>query len=131
MGIRSLIYFQKRVDGTDVIYVVIYQQYDGYLNGVGKNLAAFLNNAVFVNGIDTAKSEMKDDRFICNGFEDLIALYIRKNKDNKAGGLYIYPAIPCQEEEFTYYVTDTTNGIKVKVNKSDEMSIKEFTKLCL
>ncbi|MHA2064318.1 MAG: hypothetical protein ACXABY_08055 [Candidatus Thorarchaeota archaeon] len=132
MGTRSLIYFQERdSDGTIVIYVVIYQQWDGYpQGGVGERLATFLKNAVLVNGVPYPAPEMKEEKFMCNGFDDLVARFIRKHKEDKAGGFYIYPAIPNQDQDYNYYVTNTDDGIKVKVNKSPEMTIDEFYKMC-
>ncbi len=50
MGTRSTItFYEKR--GTELIpYVNIYQQYDGYLEGVGEDLCKWLKNKIIVNG---------------------------------------------------------------------------------
>ena len=129
MGTRSLIYFQARdSDGKVVIYVVIYQQYDGYPEGVGATLAEFLSKVNLVNGF-TRKDEEEKERIVCNGFDDLVARFIAQHKSG-VGGFYIYPAVPDMIEEFVYHVTNTDEGIRISINSGKEMNISEFSKVC-
>ena len=86
MGTRSTITFYcKDINSTrEIPYVRIYQQFDGYLEGVGMKLIDWLDRKTIVNGI----SEYTPD--IANGPSCLVAQYIRDFK-TKAGGLYIEP----------------------------------------
>lgn len=85
MGTRSTITFCGKVDNEIIPYVNIYQQYDGYLDGVGVELCRWLNNKIMVNGISS-----RENRNIANGVGCLAAQYISENK-HEIGGLYIYP----------------------------------------
>ena len=85
MGTRSTITFCGKVGNKIVPFVSIYQQYDGYLDGVGTELCEWLMDKIMVNGISD-----RDNRNIANGIGCLAAQYIRDNK-HEVGGLYIYP----------------------------------------
>ena len=87
MGTRSTItFYRKDKDSTkETPYVRIYQQFDGYLEGVGMELLDWLDNKTLVNGISDYR-----DPDIANGLGCLIAQFIRDFKD-EVGGLYIYP----------------------------------------
>ena len=84
MGTRSTITFYSRMGGTNFFLVNIYQQYDGYLEGAGKELCEWLKPKTIVNGF----SESGFD--IANGAGCLVAKYIAEFKP-LTGGLYIYP----------------------------------------
>lgn len=84
MGTRSTITFIGKVDDKEIPYALIYQQYDGYLSGVGAQLVHWLDKKVIVNGISDYRPE------IANGLGCLVAQYIRDHKD-EAGGLYVKP----------------------------------------
>lgn len=133
MGTTSLIYFQeKRADGTIVIYVIVYQHFDGYLSGVGRNLATFLTAVKMVNGFDmVSEANYNEGDIICNGFGDLAAQYIKKYE--KENPRICETSCVGDREEFTYYVTyNTTSGcLTVKLDGFDvEMSPKQFEQLC-
>ena len=70
MGTRSLIIFRERRGDTFLIYVIIYQQYNGYIYCVGKQVLTFLQKVKLVNGL--RGEEEKEDVIICNGFDDLV-----------------------------------------------------------
>lgn len=89
MGTRSTITFCEKHDNKLIPYVNIYQQYDGYLEGVGKDLCMWLKNKIIVNGFSP-----DDKRNIANGIGCLSAQYIKDNKDD-VGNLYIYPIGEC------------------------------------
>ena len=50
MGTRSTITFYEKRDDKHIPYVSIYQCFDGYLEGVGKDLCMWLKNKIIVNG---------------------------------------------------------------------------------
>lgn len=91
MGTRSTVKFY---DGEDCI-CAIYQQYDGYLEGVGKSLAEFLESKKMVNGYNHAVPNE------ANGVGCLSAQYIAENK-NGVGGLYMTTVD--DEQEYNYIV---------------------------
>ncbi len=99
MGTRSTITFYEKRDDKLIPYVNIYQQYDGYLEGVGKGLCKWLKNKIIVNGFS-----FYDKRNIANGIGCLTAQYIKDNKDD-VGNLYIYPIEEyCEECDYNYSV---------------------------
>ena len=150
MGTRSLIYFQeKRNDGIIVIYIVIYQQYDGYLAVVGRTLATFLKAVKMVNGFAMAPEvNYSEGDIICNGFGDVVAQFIQQHKQVKEvpydflpATFDIYPAVYDQYvlQDYDYYVTydRVNNTFTVKVDSYDEeeqyeaeMSVEQFAQLC-
>jgi hypothetical protein len=81
--------------------MVIYQQYDGYPNGVAKWLIDFIKSKKMVKGYSN-----RDIQF--NGFECLFAQYISRFKSG-AGGLYIYPPNANMNEEYNYILTYNTD----------------------
>ena len=99
MGTRSTITFYEKLNTELIPYVNIYQQYDGYLEGVGKDLCMWLKNKIIVNGFSP-----DDKRDIANGIGCLIAQYIRDNKDD-VGNLYICPIEDsCENCDYNYSV---------------------------
>ena len=97
MGTHSIIRF-KDTDG--IVWVVIYQQYDGDLEGVGLSLAKFLHRIVLVNGIPGTK--LVGDKIYGNGLGCIAAQYIAATK-KEVGGLYI-EAPQCADKEYNYNV---------------------------
>lgn len=93
MGTRSLTVVQE----GDTEIVVMYRQFDGYLEGHGKDLAEFLDGIPVVNGIG-------DNRKVFNGVGCLAASLVAHFKDG-AGSIYLYPAgtRDCGEE-YTYII---------------------------
>lgn len=84
MGIRSVITFYVK----ETPYVSVYQQYDGYPDGVGKDLCDWLSDKILINGIS---SNLKDISKYANGVGCLAAQFIRDFKYG-VGNLYITPA---------------------------------------
>lgn len=115
MGTRSVVTFME--DNQHICS--IYQQYDGYLSGVGMELASFLDGIKIVNGIGHSPER------VANGIECLAAQFIREYKTD-AGGLYVisHP----QEEEFNYVVNydSDSQSLTVKVNDSSPVSLQDF-----
>lgn len=98
MGTRSTITFYSRMGGTIFFLVNIYQQYDGYLEGVGKELCEWLKPKIITNGFSKANWN------IANGAGCLAAKYISEFKP-ATGGLYIYPEDVAHEDcDYNYSV---------------------------
>lgn len=122
MGTRSLVRF---FDGATEI-VCVYQQFDGYLSGVGASLSKFLSSGVMVNGI-----RVGDDQKVFNGVGCLAAQYVAKHKDG-AGGLYLYaPGSSDVGEEYVYEVSGhLADPLMVKVTEYGQErffgTVKEF-----
>ena len=97
MGTRSTIAFIPKRNGEEEKPLVrIYQQYDGYITGVGHSLAKFLKSRKICNGITH-----NTNNALANGFGDLIAQYIKETKEG-AGGFYIDELN--SEQEYNYKV---------------------------
>lgn len=96
MGTRSTITFIGKTGNKETPYVKIYQQYDGYIDGVGHNLADFLKKKKIINGISNFNIKSNT----ANGMGCLAAQYIAFNKV-EIGGLYIDP-IDSSDENIDY-----------------------------
>ena len=99
MGTRSTIKFFGEEKEIEKNYSIasIYQQYDGYLSGVGKNLISWLKDIHMVNGIDI-NGGMK----VANGIGCLAAQYIAEHKKS-AGGLYMTSENDTEEYNYEIY----------------------------
>ena len=75
MGTRSTITFIERVNAGDSIVAQVYQQYDGYLEGVGRSLAEWLMPKIMVNGIPDYEHDY------ANGIGDLAAQFVHDFKN--------------------------------------------------
>ena len=120
MGTRSTVKFIRKRKNKLTPLVSVYQQYDGYIEGVGYDLANYLKSKTIVNGISFGNNED-----IANGFDCLIAQYIRDFKV-EAGGFYItdfddveeynYEVI-CDEDKYFSGDYDTVDDlITIKVD---------------
>lgn len=103
MGTRSLTFVHDERDGAAPI-VCVYQQYDGYFDGVGEDILSFLKGSEVVNGIGVA------DHTVFNGSGDLAARLIthfkRGDADN-AGGVYVESPTLADGDmgtEFAYHI---------------------------
>lgn len=96
MGTRSKTSFiEKRGDKLTHL-VSIYQQFDGYIEGVGYEIANYILNKEIVNGIKLG--DMATDKK-ANGFTCLIAQFIRDFK-TEIGNLYITTENDIQEYNY-------------------------------
>lgn len=97
MGTRSL----THVYDGDTRVVTIYQQYDGYPEGVGRELATFLANIEIVNGFGT-DAKLGE---VANGYGCLAAQLIARLK-TAVGDVYVAtPGDMGQEFEYEIHVT--------------------------
>jgi hypothetical protein len=109
MGTRCL---TKVYDDNDEIIICLYRQYDGYPEGHGKELQAFINSGVVVNGIP-----LGDKRKLFNGIYDFSAQLVAHFKTD-VGQFYLYPPHTVDVgEEYVYHVKIKNNKIKVTVQK--------------
>lgn len=83
MGTRSTISFIEKDKNGESTVACIYQQYDGYLEGVGKSLVEWLMPKIMVNGIPDYEHDY------ANGIPDLAAQYVHDFKKG-IGNLYLY-----------------------------------------
>ena len=102
MGTRSLTTFvetYKDNSGKKVKneIVTMYRQFDGYMEGHGKDLADFLAGGKLVNGIG------RGDKVVFNGMGCLSAQVVAHFKDG-AGGFYLQRANKNSGEEYRYKV---------------------------
>ena len=95
MGTRSKTSFiEKR--GEEYIHLVsVYRQYDGYVEGMGHDLANYILDKEICNGIRLGRDTSK----LANGFGCLIAQLIRDFKED-VGGLYIITENDIQEYNY-------------------------------
>ena len=102
MGTRSLTTFvetYKDNSGKKVKneIVTMYRQFDGYMEGHGKELSDFLAGGKLVNGIGSG------DKVVFNGMGCLSAQVVAHFKDG-AGGFYLQRANKNSGEEYRYKV---------------------------
>ena len=97
MGTRSTMKFIRKENNKLIPLVNIYRQYDGYIDGVGHELAKWLLDKNIVNGFGISADITK----LANGFGCLIAQYIR---DFKTEPGYLYITDMDNKEEYNYEV---------------------------
>lgn len=83
MGTRSTVKFYSEFNQEEPI-LSVYQQYDGYIYGVGHELAEWLKDKKVINGI--SDQAMKDG--YANGMGCLAAQYVAAKKES-IGGFYL------------------------------------------
>lgn len=118
MGTRSTMKFIRKGNNKLTPLVSIYRQYDGYVDGVGHELAKWLLNKEITNGISSNNDLTK----IANGFGCLIAQYIRDFK-TEPGHLYITDMD--NRQEYNYEVIfDDDKYFDGEYNVDDLITIK-------
>lgn len=123
MGTRSTLQF---IDGNHTI-ATIYQQYDGYPEGVGKQLVQTLNAYPIVNGYSPGQVGE-----VANGLGCLVGLYVKDHKES-TGNIYFTSHDHFGDEEYNYRVA-FSNEYTIIVTKygGDEKlfegNLEEFTK---
>jgi len=103
MGTRSTVKFYQ----DQQIVASIYQQYDGYISGVGYDLAKWLKTKTVINGIGNETMEG-----FANGIGCLAAQYIREHKV-KIGNLYMTTVD--DEQEYNYEVRHVDDSFEITV----------------
>ncbi len=108
MGTRSTVKFYSEFDQETPI-LSVYQQFDGYIDGVGHELAEFLKDKKVINGI--GRQTMEDG--YANGMGCLAAQYVAKMKD-RIGGFYL--TSPDDSQEYDYEVRYIDGKILIEVD---------------
>ena len=109
MGIRSTVKFYEEGNNEEPV-LSVYNQFDGYIDGVGHDLANFLKAKTIINGISGNQS-MENGH--ANGMGCLAAQYVAEKKV-KIGGLYI--TTKDNSQDYDYEVRFIDNKIIVKVD---------------
>lgn len=117
MGTSATVRFKRK--GNNPILVNVRHHYDGYIEGVGHDLAKFLLSKKIVNGI----SKFDDRNSIANGFECLTAQYI-SNVKKCPGNVYICPQYFEGDYNYDVIYDDYKNEIYIKVTHYDEVLFK-------
>lgn len=122
MGTRSTIKFiEKWENGCDEL-VNIYQQYDGYIDGVGKELARWLLSKTLVNGF---RFGMKMKTY-ANGVGCLAAQYIKEFK-NEIGDLYLVSLSDTEEYNYKVIIDSTMINGNNPINNIITIIITDYT----
>jgi len=123
MGTRST---TKVYDGEQFL-VALYRQFDGYPSGHGKEIAAFLDGRLIVNGFNS-----KTPKKASNGAGCLAASLVETLKDG-IGGIYITTEKDTEEFDYEIHITDNRE-VTVKVTNGDDViyegDVKGFVRYC-
>lgn len=107
MGTRSTVKFYDHNDEDPILSV--YQQWDGYIEGVGHDLANWLKDKKVINGYSVQTME----EGFANGAGCLAAQYVSAHKKG-IGGFYLTHAD--NEQEYNYRVRVLGDKIVVEVD---------------
>jgi len=109
MGTRSTVAFYSEHEPRKVL-LKVYQQYDGYIDGVGHELANFLESKKVVNGFGATEQTMENG--YANGMGCLAAQYVAEHK-TAIGGFYMTTNDDKQEYNYKVKFIDGEFNIKV------------------
>ncbi len=108
MGTRSTVTFFSE-HGSKEPVLSVYQQFDGYIDGVGYDLANFLKDKKVINGISTQTMEGG----FANGMGCLAAQYVASQK-TEIGGFYL--TVKDHSEDYDYEVRLVDGNIIISVD---------------
>ena len=117
MGTRSKTSFIEKIGNKRKHLVSVYQQYDGYIEGVGHDLAKYILSKKIINGFSLGQTMEKG---YCNGFPCLIAQFIKDFKTD-VGGLYIV-----DEEDTQEYNYNIIFDSDLYFNRGDTMLVDDL-----
>jgi len=106
MGTRSTVKFYGEYNNEPIMSV--YQQFDGYIDGVGHELANFLKEKTIINGIGNQTIE----EGFANGMGCLAAQFVLQFK-TKIGGFYMTNKDDSQDYDYEVRLKDGDFVIKV------------------
>lgn len=108
MATRAVIRFADREEGIPFdkmpnkqFGVQIYKHYDGYPQYLGREIAEFLKDRQYVNGLTSRVVKQM------NGPGDLMAQLTAHLKEDSGGDVYLYPAENTHNDHgqaYTYYI---------------------------
>jgi hypothetical protein len=108
MGTRARI---NIVDDGEII-CSIYRQYDGYPEGLGKDIARFVGGITVVNGYGSNPVAQ------ANGMGCLAAQLIGHLKQGKIGNVYMRDTSPeSHGEEYCYTLSESNGRVMLRVNE--------------
>lgn len=121
MGTRSIVHFYDEKEHV----LSVYQQYDGYPNGVGLELAEFLSKGEVVTGFAIG------DKINFNGMPCLAAQFIVAFKKG-IGGLYI--TNKKDQQEYNYTVKRKNGKLELTIKEENltvfKGDLKKFKTFC-
>ena len=115
MGTRSI---TRIHDEQGNRLLAIYQQYDGYPEGVGKNLADFLKEFEVVDGIPAGAAT--EQRRLAHGADCLAAQLVSHLKGDQVGGVYIAPLNSSELYNYDIYVKKVGEPIRMVCTYFDD-----------
>jgi hypothetical protein len=107
MSTRSTVKFYNGVQEQPILSV--YQQFDGYISGVGHELANWLKKKKVINGISGQTMEGG----FANGMGCLAAQFVAEHKTS-IGSLYI--TTPDNEQDYNYNVRLIDGSFMIEVD---------------
>ena len=122
MGTRSTIKFYETIESEEPL-LSVYQQFDGYIDGVGHDLANFLKDVKMVNGF---KSGQSMENGFANGMGCLCAQFVARFKSG-IGGFYITDKNDNQEYDYEVWFSGNEFIIKVDNFKGTPLELLEYT----
>lgn len=122
MATRATLRFVDRCNET---LLRLYVHYDGYPEGWPSKLKKRLRNTKIVNGLSSRKS----DKYIANGFDDLVLLLTFFLKGGEMpGGVYAYTQDEDIGEEFNYTLKENRDGsITITGTRGRKETLSGFT----
>ena len=101
MGTRgTILWVNKYSNGEEKPFCKLYNQYDSYLEGLGKEIATWILGKKIVNGYTLAQEQAGN---YANGFEDLATLFIADYKHGIGGLHLIEPTLDHSTNELCDY----------------------------
>lgn len=107
MGTRSTVKFYSEFNQSEPI-LSVYQQFDGYIDGVGHDLANWLKEKTVINGI----SDQTMEGGFANTMGCLAAQYVAAMK-TEIGGFYLTTKDDLQEYNYSVKLIDDVIIIEV------------------
>jgi len=109
MGTRSTVKFYSEFNNNEPV-LSVYNQFDGYIGGVGHDLANFLKAKTVINGFSGNQSM---ENGYANGMGCLAAQYVAEKKV-RIGGFYL--TTKDDSQGYNYEVRLIDNKIVIKVD---------------
>ena len=124
MATHCTVKFSLKDDNEELTPIVnVYHHYDGYIDGVGYDLAKWLCKKTMVNGLP-----LKYDKNMCNGIGCLVAQYIHNFKE-EPGGVYIYPLNNLEDEYHYDVIIKDSFRNSIPVNDITEITVTSYDEI--
>jgi len=118
-----MIKFYELYNGKKEFVCSIYQQYDGYIDGVGKQLKDFIKSGKLVNGIPGGREEVR----YFNGIGCLIGQFVAKFKVGP-GGLYVTNSEDDEEYNYEVIVNNSEESKSITINCKEDTTYNEVVR---